>query len=84
MDNVARNNTDRGRPYIFYYGKFDQEQFRSRYRVTTAAFRELLDIISPDISADNDRGKPISADIKLFLTLRFYDTGTFQLACGDL
>ena len=76
MDNLARNNTDRRRPCIFYYGKFDEEQFRFRYRVTTAAFRELLDIISPDISADNDREKPIPADIKLLLTLWFYDTGT--------
>ena len=84
VDNVARNNTDRRRPYVFDHGKYDEEQFRSRYRVTKAAFRELLDIISPDISADNDRGKPIPADVKLSLTLWFYDTGTFQLACGDL
>ena len=76
LDNVASKNTGRKRPYIFDYGKYDEEQFRSRYRVTKAAFRELLDIISPDISAHKDQGKPIPADIQLLLTLRFYTTGT--------
>ena len=85
LDNVARNNTGTRRLYIFDYGKYNEEQFRSRYRVTKAAFRELLDIISPDISVQKDQGKPIPADIQLLLTLRFYGaTGTFQLARGDL
>ena len=52
--------------------------------MTKAAFRELLEIIRPDISALNDRGKSIPADIQLLLTLRFYATGTFKLARGDL
>jgi hypothetical protein len=81
---AQRNNRDRRRPYIFYYGKYDEEQFQCRYRVTKAGFRELLYIIRPEISAHNERGKPIPADIQLLLTLRFYATGTFQLACGDL
>ena len=84
LDNVARNNRDRRRLYIFDFGKYDEEQFRCRYRLTKAGFRESQDIIRPEISAHNDRGKPIPADIQLLLTLRFYATGTFQLACGDL
>ena len=83
VDNVARSNRDRRRPCIFDYGKHNEEQFRSRYQVPKDAFRELLDIISPDISAHNDRGKTFPADIQLLLTLRFYATGTLQLACGD-
>ena len=62
LDNVARNNRDRRRPYIFYYGKYDEEQFRCRYRVTKDGFWELLDIIRPEISAHNDRGKPMHTD----------------------
>ena len=84
VDNIAQNNRNKRKPYIFYYGKYEEEQFRSRYRLTKAGFRELLEIIKPDISAHNDRGKPIPADIQLLLTLRFYAKGTFQLACGDL
>jgi hypothetical protein len=84
LDNVAKDNRDRRRPYIFDYGKYDKERFRCRYGVTKAGFRELLDIIRPEIFAHNERGKSIPADIQLLLTLRFYATGTFQLACGDL
>ena len=41
-------------------------------------------IIEADISAHNERGNPIPAEIKLLLTLRCYATGTFQEACADL
>ena len=82
--NVTRNNRDRRRPYIFDYAEYDEEQFRSRYRVTKAGFRELLDIVRPEISAHNDRGKLTPIDIQHLLTLRFHATGTFQMACGDL
>ena len=81
LNNIVPNNRNRRKPYLFDYGKYDEEQFWNRYRLTKAAFRELLEIIRPDISAHNDRGKPIPADIQLLLTLRFYATGTFQLAC---
>ncbi len=52
--------------------------------MTKAAFQDLLAIIRQDIRAHNNRGRPIAVDIQLLLTLRFYATGTFQLACGDL
>jgi hypothetical protein len=32
LDSVARNNRDRRIPYIFDYGKYDEGQFRCRYR----------------------------------------------------
>ena len=38
----------------------------------------------PDILARNERGNPIPAGIKLLMALRYYPTGTFQQACGDL
>ena len=79
-----KNNKDRRGPYSFDSGKYDEEQFHGRYRVTKAGFRELLDIIRPGIAAHNDRGKLIPIDVQLLLTLRFYATGTFQMACGDL
>ena len=84
LNNIVPNNRNRWKPYLFNYGKYDEEQFRNRYRLTKAGFCELLEIIRPDISAHNDRGKPIPTDIQLLLTLQFYVTGTFQLARGDL
>lgn len=84
LDNIPRNNRIVRRECSFDYDQYDEEQFRSRYRLTNEGFRALLDMIYPAISAHNDRGKPITADIQLLLTLRFYATGTFQLACADL
>ena len=63
---------------------YDEEQFRSRFRLTKDGFREILNIIEEDISAHNERGNPIRAGIKHLLALRYYATGTFQQACGDL
>ena len=84
FDNLPRNNRNENRNYNFNYEIYDEDQFRSRYRLTKAGFREMLNIIEADISAHNERGNPIPADIKLLLTLRYYATGTFQQACGDL
>ena len=63
---------------------YDEEQFRSRFRLIKDGFREMLNTIEADISAHNERGNPIPAEFKLLLTLRYYATGTFQEACGDL
>ena len=84
LNNIVLNNRNRRKPYHFDYGKYDEEQFRNGLRLTKAAIRELLQIIRPDISAQNDRRKSIASDIQLLLTLQFSTTGTFQLACGDL
>ena len=62
----------------------NEEQFRSRFRLTKDGFREILNIIEEDISAHTERGNPVPAGIKLLLALRYYGTGTFQQACGDL
>ena len=84
MDNVPRNNINENRNYNFNYEMYDEDQFRGRFRLTKDGFREMLIIIEVDISAHNEQGNPIPADIKLFLTLRYYATGTFQQASADL
>ena len=84
LDNLPRNNRNENRNYNFNYEMYDEDQFRRRFRLTKDGFREMLNIIEGDISAHNERGNPIAADIKLLLTLRYYARGTFQQACGDL
>ncbi len=84
LDNLLPNNRNENRNYNFNYEMYDEEQFRSRFRLTKDGFREMLNIIEADISAHNERGNPIPAEIKLLLTLRYYATDTFQEACGDL
>ena len=73
---IFANNRNKRRVYNFDIQKYDEEQFRSRYRLTKVAFQ--------DIRPHNDRGRPIPTDVQLLLIIRFYATGTFQLACGDL
>ena len=76
VDNIIVNNRNKRRVYNFDYQKYDEEQFWSRYRLTKVEFQ--------DMRPHNDRRRPILADVQLLLILRFYATGTFQLACGYL
>ncbi len=57
---------------------YDEEQFRSRFRLTKDGFREMLNIIEADISAHNEQGNPIPAEIKLLLTLCFVQLARFR------
>lgn len=84
VNNIPRNDLNRSKLYHFEYDNYDNDQFRSRFRLTKDGFRALLDLIRDKLSAPNERGRPIPADIQVLLTLRFYATGTFQVACGDL
>ncbi len=77
VDNIIVNNRNKRRVYNFDYQKYDEEQLRSRYRLQRLHFR-----IHVRITTGEDPCIP--ADIQLLLILRFYTTGTFQLACGDL
>ncbi|XP_028412469.1 putative nuclease HARBI1 [Dendronephthya gigantea] len=85
LDNLQRNNGKENRNYYFNYEIYDEEQFRSRFRLTKDGFREMFDIIQIYLLIrHNERGNTIPAEIKLLLTLRYYATGTFQEACADL
>ena len=84
LDNLPCNNRNENRNYNFNNEMYDEEQFRSRFRLTKDGFHEMLNIIEADIFPHNERGNPIPAEIRLLLTLCYYATGTFQEACGDL
>ncbi len=49
LDNLPRNNRNENRNYYFNYEMYDEEQFRSRFRLTKDGFREMLNIIGADI-----------------------------------
>jgi hypothetical protein len=53
----------------------DEPRFRGFVRLTPDEFNELLNILSGDISGSRTFRKPISADIKLAITLRYLATG---------
>ena len=55
----------------------------SNFMIYISLFHNVNDL-SIYMSAHNERGHPISADIKLLLTLRYFETGTFQQSRADL
>ena len=63
---------------------YDEEQFRCRFRFPNDSFWEMFQIIEADITADNVRGNPSPAEIRLLLKLRLYTTGAFHEAYADL
>ena len=67
VDIVAQNNGHGRKVYNFDYDRYDEEQFRSRYRLTKDAFRELLELIREDITSHNERGNPILATFNCLL-----------------
>ncbi len=80
LDNLPRDNRNENRNYNFNYEMYDEEQFRSRFRLTKDGFREMLNIIEADISAHNERGNPIPAEIKLLLLQKLSSCVIMQLA----
>ncbi len=84
LDNLPRNNRNKNRNYNFNYEMYDEEQFRSRFRLTKDGFREMLNIIEEIYLLITNEVIQVPADQKLsfLLTMRYYATGTFQEACG--
>ena len=63
---------------------FQDEEFRTRYRLTKSAVVDLMTICERDLAKPNNRGLPIPPLLKLTATLRFYAAGCFQIVAGDL
>ena len=74
--NVLR---DRMNPFEFY----DDDEFIRRYRFSKAGVRDLCDVLRNDLQRD-PRGNPLSVELQVEITLRFYATGSFEKVTGDL
>ena len=70
LDELQRNKRKENRNYSLSYEMYDEEQSISRFKLTKNGFREMCDIIEADIFAQNEPENPISAEMKLLLTLR--------------
>ena len=64
--------------------KYNDEQFRERYRMKKSTFNELLQEISESLDKPTKRGNPVPPKVQLLVTLRYLATGTFQQVDGDL
>ncbi|GBP01898.1 Putative nuclease HARBI1 [Eumeta japonica] len=62
---------------------FTDEEFQKRYRFDKNTVIFINEIISPDLAPVSNRKCTLSVLEQLFITLRFYATGTFQIVVGD-
>ncbi|GBP54635.1 Putative nuclease HARBI1 [Eumeta japonica] len=76
---VPRNIRNRRNPFEM----FTDEEFQKRYRFDKNTVIFINEIISPDLAPVSNRKCTLSVLEQLFITLRFYATGTFQIVVGD-
>ncbi len=73
--------TSRPRPRVLDI--FTDTEFKQRFRFSKQTFHHLLEEFGAELSFTSDRNNPVSSEIKLLLTLRFYAANTFQIIDGD-
>lgn len=76
---VPRNLRRRRNPFEM----FSDEEFKLRYRFDKNTVVHLSDIISPTLAPVMHRTYSLSVLEQIFIALRFYATGTFQVVVGD-
>lgn len=62
---------------------YKEDEFIRRYRFSKRGVRDLCDLLRRDLQHDT-RGDPLSVEIQVLLTLRFYATGSFKKVIADL
>ncbi|KAJ8677312.1 hypothetical protein QAD02_013099 [Eretmocerus hayati] len=68
-------------PYEWYRPK----EFENRYRFSKdVVLHIILPLIRDRLENQNNRGLPVSPELKMTIALRFFATGDFQTVIGDL
>ncbi|XP_020298875.1 putative nuclease HARBI1, partial [Pseudomyrmex gracilis] len=78
---IRKQYTIRPRPDLF--NEYDNVEFVRRFRFRKRTVQMILTLIEDRIKSRTDRNHAVSPLHQLLLTLRFYATGTFQVAIGD-
>ncbi|CAI6372056.1 unnamed protein product [Macrosiphum euphorbiae] len=78
----------RRRPYtvrdrINHMIKWDDHDFLIRFRLSKVVVEQVLELITDNISVENQWNCAIAPIDKLLLTLRFYASGSFLITAGD-
>lgn len=63
---------------------YDCEEFSRRYRFNKETAIRLSEKIEPAIRHGTDRNAAVPPLLQLLISLRFYDSGCFQMVDGDL
>ena len=77
----VNQRTFRPRPRVL--DKFSDSQFQQRFHFSKQTFRHLLEEFGAELSFPSDRNNPVSPEIQLLLTLRFFEANTFQIIDGE-
>ena len=64
--------------------KYDDEDFRLRFRLTKDSVSDLVKILDKDLQHQTRRGLPLTPMQQVLIALKFYATGTFQRVIGNL
>lgn len=59
------------------------KKFRQFYRFDKVVFRQICDLLRPDLERRTVRNKALSPEIQLATAIRYYATGEFQLDVGN-
>ncbi|KAJ8927411.1 hypothetical protein NQ314_020130 [Rhamnusium bicolor] len=81
VQNQRLTQTYRERPN--HFTKWNDRDFKFRFRLSKQVVRIIIDEIRDDISSKTDRNHALSPEDMVFLTLRFLATGCFLQVTGD-
>ena len=71
---------DRNNPLDLY----DDRDFFLRYRMTRGVALEVMNLVEVQIAPTTSRPHAIPANLQVLTALRYYATGSFQRATGDI
>lgn len=71
------------RPHVKIFERYTDSELLGYYRFNREGLEFLLDLLNPVLEVTSARGRPLPADVKLCIALRFYGCGTFQKVVGD-
>nr|CAI5847003.1 unnamed protein product [Callosobruchus analis] len=78
-----RRARKRYRERINHFKKWNDEEFRQRFRLSKQGVLFVLENITANISHPTQRNHAVSAEIMLLVTLRYLATGSFLVVVGD-
>ena len=63
---------------------FDDQEFYTKFRFTREGIFQLFEELNESLQHSGDNGGSLCVSMKVCLALRFFATGTFQDAVGEL
>ncbi len=72
------------RDHINPLDRYDDTDFKARYRLSRQAVIDVIDMLEDDLATHSNCHTTVSPAIRVLVTLRCYATGSYQRTSGDL